>query len=52
MEKLVLQKAKAGCMGCYYEHSDKCPADEKGDFSVCTGEQEALIFVKEDTDEQ
>ena len=49
MEKLVLQKAKAGC---YYEHSDKCPADEKGDFSVCTGEQEALIFVKEDTNEQ
>lgn len=47
---LVLQKAKAGCMGCYYENKDKCPTEKEGskdrDFSVCSSETEALIFVE------
>lgn len=51
MEGLIKIPAKLGCKGCIYEHDVICPADLNNgklefDFDVCTGEGQALIFVK------
>lgn len=46
--ELIKVKALAGCLGCYYENETICPADNGTkihDFSVCTDEENAVIFV-------
>lgn len=52
---LVLQPAKAGCSGCYYEEYDKCPADKEDgthDYSPCTNydTHTAMIFVEQENE--
>ena len=42
--ELKLVKAKAGCMGCYYEEKDECPGDT-AHFEKCVQNGEHMIFV-------
>lgn len=42
--ELKLVKAKAGCMGCYYEEKDECPGDT-AHFEKCVQNDEHMIFV-------
>lgn len=52
MEQIVAVPAKLGCTGCIYEEADTCPADTEEklvyDFSKCSSEKEALIFVRKE----
>lgn len=42
--ELKLVKAKAGCMGCYYEDKEECPGDT-AHFEKCVVNGEHMIFV-------
>ena len=47
---MVIEKAKAGCMGCAYENEPTCPADDgqlNFDFGPCVKDGEDIIYKEE-----